>query len=125
MIAVVSGEPPKHTHVNQVLEALGGTWDRKAKTHVFPTEPGPLVARVLADGQVTPPELNPHSFVPTPVQLAADVAEEIGLLPEHRLLEPSCGEGALVLPLLRIRMRRLGLSGADADLFVPLSLIHI
>lgn len=44
--------PTVYRKVNAVLEALGGTWDKKRKVHVFPTEPGPLVATALRTGSV-------------------------------------------------------------------------
>ena len=90
--------------VNEVLVALGGKWNRKAKAHVFEGLSGAEVQerldRALDKLEVTTgKELG---WFPTPDELADEIAAKIeNLQPGQTILEPSAGEGALALAVLR------------------------
>ena len=83
-----------YTRVNEVLEAVGGKWNRKAKAHVFDEDAGERLDLVLNTGMVERPQ--DFGFFPTPPELAKRVIEECGVSARHKVLEPSAGHGALV-----------------------------
>ena len=65
---------------NNVLEACGGKWNRKAKAHVFGEEAQPLIDTVIVTGEVrthredgwfpTPPDLADRLAVETPTMVS-------------------------------------------------------
>lgn len=79
--------------VNEVLAAIGGAWNRKARAHTFATSPKDAIELVLATGQVvTHKDLG---WFPTPAALAKQLVERADVHRGHSLLEPSAGEGAI------------------------------
>ncbi len=90
---------PDYTAVNKVLTALGGTWDRKRKGHVFTSDPTEAVARVLETGEVPRPARTAEGFVATPPDVAEWLVRhftDLGDRDQRAVLEPSAGDGALV-----------------------------
>jgi predicted RNA methylase len=94
--------------INKVLEALGGKWDKKAKAHLFP---GPIMAEIneiLSGGTVAVEKVANEQQVRQAFYTPAAVAERFvalvesleGSLQDVHVLEPSCGDGALVRPLM-------------------------
>ena len=79
---------------NQVLEAMGGKWNRKLQGHVFAEDPAPLLDSVLLVGDVIIPK--DFGYFPTPQPLARTTIERADIRPGHRILEPSAGDGALL-----------------------------
>ncbi|MGR3872659.1 hypothetical protein ACUXZZ_29390 [Streptomyces graminifolii] len=82
-----------YERVNLALHAVGGTWDRYRRAHIFPGAAVTAVAGLLATGQViTDVE---RGYYPTPgpiVEQLLDLAElEVGC----EALEPSAGRGAI------------------------------
>jgi protein-L-isoaspartate O-methyltransferase len=80
--------------VNKALTALGGKWNRRRGGHVFP--PGQPIADELAaivDGGVLERMLT--GYFPTPVALAEQLIAHADVRPEHLVLEPSAGRGAI------------------------------
>lgn len=89
-----------YTRVNDVLEAIGGKWNRKAKAHVFDsTDPAERLDEVIVTGRLTRPD--DHGFFPTPSALADRLAERVMVTDRDVVLEPSAGHGALVDAILR------------------------
>lgn len=88
-----------YTRVNEVLEAVGGKWNRKSKAHVFGEDAGERLDLVLNTGMIERPQ--DFGFFPTPPELAARVVEECGVAEGHSVLEPSAGHGALVEAALK------------------------
>lgn len=84
--------------VNEVLEACGGKWNRKAKAHVFPIDAAELVSRAVASGSVV--TASEMGFFATPPELAAELVEMAEIRPTHSVLEPSAGNGVIVDALL-------------------------
>jgi hypothetical protein len=81
--------------VNKVLEALGGKWNRKLRGHVF-DDASTLASRlagVLDDGKVAPADA--MGYFPTPRTLAQHVVDLACIEPQHAVLEPSAGQGAI------------------------------
>lgn len=91
--------------VNKVLEALGGTWSRKLKVHVFEagTDVGELVTGALAAGKVVTVREAQQAlgWFPTPDALADLLVSMAGLERGDHVLEPSAGEGAIIRAIRR------------------------
>lgn len=89
-----------YERTNKALEALGGSWNRKAKGHIFAADPRAAIAAAGEEGKVAHP--NAHDFFPTSTGLAEAACKRLqvpgGWL---RTLEPSAGEGDLVAPLFK------------------------
>jgi hypothetical protein len=86
-----------YEEVNEVLVRLGGKWKGgRTKAHLFPYDPRPLLAGVLATGHMPPK--NPWAFFPTPSHLVTSVMEAPlfdTIQNGDSVLEPSAGFGAL------------------------------
>lgn len=86
-----------YLQVNEVLERLGGKWNRKLRAHTFEFDPGELLEQVLLTGDM--PRKNPLAFFRTPPAPADRTARRARLdllAPGDALLEPSAGDGALL-----------------------------
>lgn len=97
-----------YSAVNKVLQALGGTWSRTDKAHVFAQDPSAALATVLDSGEVPKPARTREGYVPTPPELAALVVREhtdIAALDAPLVLEPSAGAGNLVTAVLAANPR--------------------
>lgn len=91
--------PKVYVEAKKVIERIGGKWNRGKGTHLFEVDPRPLVAEIVATGEM-PREVNPDkdaAFWRTPQEVAGRVIYEAGLLNPAplRVLEPSAGDGAL------------------------------
>jgi predicted RNA methylase len=88
-------ERDDYVAVNKALECLGGKWNRKAKAHVWEHDPNDVLADAVLTGEVRDfkKELQ---FFPTPVALAHRMVEMADITAGDRVLEPSCGNGAIL-----------------------------
>lgn len=80
----------------KVLMAIGATPAKLGKGlyyFQFDYEPSEVLSDVIASGCV--PDQKSHQFYPTPETVARAAVELAGVLPEHSVLEPSAGQGAL------------------------------
>ena len=71
-VRITSGQLDRtlYKEVNEVLVRLGGKWKGgHTKAHLFPYDPRPLLAGVLATGDMPPK--NPWAFFPTPPELVS------------------------------------------------------
>jgi len=84
-----------YVQVNKVLEAAGGKWNKKTKTHVFEADAEERMDQILTTGEVTVPR-DEYEFYPTPKKVAERVRELADIQPGMKLLEPSAGQGALI-----------------------------
>ena len=82
-----------YAEVNAALEALGGKWDKKSKTHRFTEPPADALDAVLMDGGFHDRKRDFDQF-DTPAPLA-DRIVELADVHGKTVLEPSAGEGAL------------------------------
>jgi predicted RNA methylase len=85
-----------YVRVDKVLKAAGGKWDRKAGGHVFPRDPREVLGLALDTGAIVDQKRTKQQFF-TPPGLAADIVALAEITPGMRVLEPSCGNGALAL----------------------------
>jgi predicted RNA methylase len=79
--------------VNEVLEALGGKWNRSKKCHQFKDDPRAVLQVALATGSFITPQ--DFGYFPTPEAIARKVVEAADIRPGMVVLEPSAGRGAL------------------------------
>lgn len=85
---------------NEVLEAAGGKWNRKAKAHIFPSDARELMEQIILTGEVsrTKSEDKLMGYFPTPRPIAERLIELACYHPEDNdtTLEPSAGTGSLM-----------------------------
>jgi hypothetical protein len=84
-----------YTKVNKVLEAAGGKWDRKTKTHIFDSDAEERMDQILTTGEVAIPK-DEFEFFPTPPAVVKKMHDAAEILMGMFLLEPSAGRGALI-----------------------------
>ncbi len=111
LVEVVSGNMTKmpklerglYLKVDQVLQACGGRWNKKAKAHVFDCDPHSDHARERIESAIVLGEVTTDAdlgFFATPRPLAYQLVELADVRPGHMVLEPSAGEGAIVEAIL-------------------------
>lgn len=83
--------------VNDVLTAMGGKWNRKAKGHVFDGDPTASFEATMLAGEIS--TRDDLGFFPTPAPLAARLVAAAGIRRGMSVLEPSAGDGALLRAL--------------------------
>lgn len=91
---------PNYKQVNAVLEAAGGKWNKKARCHLFSSDPREALGIALQTGQIIHKEKarkkERQAFYTPP-----DVARDVVILADVRdktVLEPQAGHGALAKP---------------------------
>lgn len=84
-----------YTAVNKVIEAAGGKWNKKAKTHVFDGDAADTIDPILLTGEYTRTKQDFGQF-DTPEELALDVVRRARIAPGMTMLEPNAGIGNLV-----------------------------
>ena len=88
--------------VNKVIELCGGKWNRGAKCHLFSEDPTGLIETVILTGEVTDAKKE-FNFFETPEPVARQVILLAEIWPEHTILEPSAGRGALLKFMLQTK----------------------
>ncbi len=81
----------QYQSVNEVIENIGGKWDRKTKSHLFTDDPTDNLEQVLLTGEITQPKK--YGYFPTPPGLAQKIIDLAGIETDHLVLEPSAGQG--------------------------------
>jgi len=79
--------------VNEVLENMGGKWNRKEKGHIFPEDPTDKLEQVFLYGEITPPKKN--GYFPTPPDIAMKLIRLAEIETGMSVLEPSAGQGGI------------------------------
>lgn len=77
--------------VNEVLDRIGGKWNRKTKAHVFTEDPTDKLNAVIECGVLEPKVKT--GYFPTPPTLVTRMIELAELDFKHMILEPSAGHG--------------------------------
>lgn len=108
-----------YVDVNKVIEAAGGKWDRKSRSHIFSADPRSKLGLALETGKIVSKKADLQAFY-TPSGLAERMADIA--LAEHRrppaqlsVLEPSAGAGALLRPLVTRGVRVPHITCLDID----------
>lgn len=91
---------PMYLKVNQVIEAAGGKWNRKAKAHLFEEPAEEVIERIILAGEVT--TTKELGYFPTPPAVIDMLLDRAGVKEGHAVLEPSAGRGAIAFELLDI-----------------------
>lgn len=79
--------------VNDVIENMGGKWNRKTKGHIFSEDPTDKLDQVLLSGEIVQPKK--YGYFPTPPELAMKIIDMAEVEPCMNVLEPSAGQGAI------------------------------
>lgn len=92
-----------YTSTNAVLEAAGGTWNKREKAHVFQVDACDAMEKIILTGEVdyakSPKSVAQiYGFFPTPTPVVARLMELADVQPNMRVLEPSAGLGAIAYP---------------------------
>lgn len=86
-----------YTKLDKVLQALGGKWNRSAKAHIFDGDAQARIDHAITTGEVETGQDVGH--FPTPGALALDLCERADLKRGMDVLEPSAGNGDIVIAL--------------------------
>ena len=84
--------------VNKVLDRIGGTWNRKAKAHVFDVDPAGRLEVVINSGVLDPKVKT--GYFPTPAVIVDRMIELADLNNRQLILEPSAGQGHIVKKII-------------------------
>jgi len=89
-----------YERTNKVLEAAGGKWNKKAKTHAFSIDAADCMEQIILTGEVDCAKSSKsvaqlYGFFPTPPAVASRVLIAAEIRPGMKVLEPSAGTGGL------------------------------
>lgn len=82
----------QYEKVIKAIEVAGGVWNRKAKAHIFNSDPREALGLIVAQGKAT---VARDGFYPTPNPLVEQMLTLAFLQRRMRVLEPSAGDGAI------------------------------
>ncbi len=87
-----------YVKTNEVLESLGGKWNKKLKGHLFENEARDVLDATIDAGQFisAADEKQLFQFFETPEDLADEIIQLACIEAGHRVFEPSAGHGRLV-----------------------------
>ena len=92
-----------YTMVDDALQCIGGKWDKKAKGHVFASDPTDLVEAIIESGTFErPPKEDNFGFFPTPAELVGELVKKAGITAGAKAIEPNAGDGAIAVPVAEI-----------------------
>lgn len=80
--------------VNEVLEAIGGKWNRKEQAHLFNESPDDIIDSVLITGEYTDAKKE-YQFFETPIKIAKMLVSLAEIKKDETVLEPSAGRGRI------------------------------
>lgn len=114
--------------VNKVLEGAGGKWDRKSGSHIFDRDPREALGLAVNTGKAVNMRTKLQAFY-TPAQLAEKMVAASGIakhpdvvmaragdrFARPLVLEPSVGEGALAVALIKAAAGQVALTACDTD----------
>lgn len=100
-----------YVKVNKALEAMGGKWNKSVKAHIFSEDPRDQVEGLLESGSIS---IDRDGFFPTPDAVIDRMFKLMPVNQEAFILEPSCGNGAII--------RRLLKAGADKDAIIGIEI---
>lgn len=95
-----------YVDTNKVIELAGGVWNKKAKAHLFTSDPRERLGLALESGKAAVSEHSSANIKErvrkkdgdmffTPPNIAQWAVRELGDLEDQTVLEPSAGHGAL------------------------------
>lgn len=84
-----------YVKVNKCLELIGGKWNRKAKGHIFDSDPSDLLDEMINTGEVVDTKKE-YQFFATPKEIVQQMIEKLNIQENEIVLEPEAGEGAIL-----------------------------
>ena len=110
---ITDGQLERKVYVsfNEAVEALGGTWNKKTKGHVFDRDPSEEIEALLMTGEFKTKFSG--DFFQTPPELAARMVAW-AVRPGDLVLEPSAGHGRIAVEVLKVT-DRLNCVEVDTD----------
>jgi predicted RNA methylase len=84
-----------YTDTAKVIELAGGKWNRKAGAHLFVGDAAEAIEPIILTGEIIDRKKLLQAFY-TPIHIAELVIDAADIASHMRVLEPSCGDGALV-----------------------------
>jgi hypothetical protein len=96
VVMLTCGQLDRKTYeeVNKCLESIGGKWNRKAKGHVFDSDPAELIDNLIITGETVDLKKE-FQYFPTPKDIVLHMIEMAEIKPTDVLLEPEAGQGAI------------------------------
>jgi predicted RNA methylase len=102
---------------NEVLEAAGGKWNRKAKAHLFNGDATEIIEQIILTGEILIPQ--DFGYFPTPEPVVNRLMELAEIEPGMLVLEPSAGQGAIAREVAKIaRVDCIELLQKNAEILV-------
>ena len=89
-----------YTKTNEVMEAAGGKWNRKAKAHLFDNDPTEIIEQVILTGEILKPQ--DFGYFPSPEPVVNRLMELADVKPGMFVLEPSAGQGNIAREIAQI-----------------------
>lgn len=105
-----------YLRTDKVLKAAGAKWDRRRAMHVFDSSAVMAPAKIeqaILTGQITTAQ--DIDFFETPDAIIDMMLERAELRPEHQVLEPSAGRGAIARRIQKAGVRRLVCIEKDSE----------
>ena len=101
-LAIVGGQLDRklYLEVNEVLESMGGKWNKKEKVHIFDGNPSDVIEYIVSTGEFA--RQADFGFFETPTSLVKEVIGLADIREGMTVLEPSAGLGALAIPVSKI-----------------------
>jgi len=86
-----------YVSVNKVLDSIGGKWNRKAKAHIFDSNPEEVISDILLTGEYRDKkeDQKKFQFFETPDDIAQHLVDLACIGESDAVLEPSAGEGRI------------------------------
>lgn len=89
-----------YVKTNEVLEAAGGKWNRKAKAHIFPDDATEIIEQIILTGEITKPQ--DFGYFPTPEPIVEQLIGLANVKTGMSVLEPSAGQGNIAKEIAKI-----------------------
>jgi predicted RNA methylase len=83
-----------YERTNKVIEAAGGKWNRKAKSHLFEDDAATRIDQIILSGEVEIPK-DEFNYFPSPPDVVAKLIDLACIQSGMHVLEPSAGRGAI------------------------------
>lgn len=85
-----------YERTDKVLNAAGGTWNRKARAHLFEGDAASRIDEIILTGEIALPK-DDFNFFPTPSSIVKHMIDLADIQHGMTVLEPSAGRGAIAL----------------------------
>lgn len=90
-----------YERTDKVLNAAGGTWNRKARAHLFDGDAASRLDEIILTGEIVLPK-DDFNFFPTPPSIVERMIDLADVQRGMKVLEPSAGRGAIALACAEI-----------------------